>query len=185
MNLAQINERLTLYEKLMRLDKPIGTLLLLWPTLWGLWIASGGRPGWMMVWIFCLGTLLMRSAGCVMNDLVDRNFDAHVKRTKDRPLAAGLVSVKEALWLAAALTIVAFCLVLALNRLTIALSFAALGLAATYPFTKRFLSVPQAYLGVAFGFGIPMAFAAVSNRLPALAWWLLLANVFWAIAYDT
>ena len=138
-----------------------------------------------MVWIFCLGTLLMRSAGCVMNDLADRNFDAHVKRTKDRPLAAGLVSVNEALWLAAALTLAAFCLVLALNWLAIGLSFAALALAASYPFTKRFLSVPQAYLGVAFGFGIPMAFAAVSNHLPALCWWLLLANIFWAIAYDT
>jgi len=139
----------------------------------------------MMVWIFSLGTLLMRSAGCVMNDLADRNFDAHVKRTKDRPLAAGTVSVKEALWLAAVVTLAAFCLVLTLNRLTIALSFAALGLAATYPFTKRFLAMPQAYLGVAFGFGIPMAFAAVSNHLPPLAWWLLLANIFWAIAYDT
>jgi len=185
MNLAHIKRRLTLYEKLTRLDKPIGTLLLLWPTLWALWIAADGRPGWMLVWIFCLGTLLMRSAGCVMNDLADRNFDAHVKRTKDRPLAAGLVSVKEALWLAAALSAAAFGLVLALNALTIALSFAALALAATYPFTKRFLSVPQAYLGVAFGFGIPMAFAAQSNNLPDIAWWLLLANVFWAIAYDT
>jgi 4-hydroxybenzoate polyprenyltransferase len=185
MDLAWIKQRLTLYEKLMRLDKPIGTLLLLWPTLWGLWIASGGRPGWMMVWIFSLGTLLMRSAGCVMNDLADRKFDAHVKRTKDRPLAAGTVSVKEALWLAAGLTLAAFCLVLTLNRLTIELSFAALGLAATYPFTKRFLAMPQAYLGVAFGFGIPMAFAAVSTYLPPLAWWLLLANIFWAIAYDT
>ena len=185
MNLATIKQRLTLYEKLTRLDKPIGTLLLLWPTLWGLWIASAGRPNWMLVWIFCLGTLLMRSAGCVMNDLADRNFDAHVKRTKDRPIAAGLVSVKEALWLAAALTAASFALVLTLNRLTIMLSFAALALAATYPFTKRFLSLPQAYLGVAFGFGIPMAFAAQSNSLPDLAWWLLLANVFWAIAYDT
>ena len=185
MNIEQIKHRLTLYEKLMRLDKPIGTLLLLWPTLWALWIASGGQPGWLMVWIFCLGTLLMRSAGCVMNDLADRNFDGHVKRTKDRPLAAGLVSVKEALWLAAALSLAAFLLVLAFNRLTVLLSFAALALAASYPFTKRFLSIPQAYLGVAFGFGIPMAFAAVSNYLPALCWWLLLANIFWAIAYDT
>ena len=185
MNLVRIKQRLTLYEKLMRLDKPIGTLLLLWPTLWALWIAADGRPGWMMVWIFSLGTLLMRSAGCVMNDLADRNFDAHVKRTKDRPLAAGLVSVNEALWLAAGFTLAAFCLVLAFNWLTIALSFAALALAATYPFTKRFLALPQAYLGVAFGFGIPMAFAALGNQLPALAWWLLLANIFWAIAYDT
>ena len=185
MDFAQIKQRLTLYEKLMRLDKPIGTLLLLWPTLWALWIASGGRPGWMMVWIFCLGTLLMRSAGCVMNDLADRNFDAHVKRTRDRPLAAGLVSVKEALWLAAAVTLAAFCLVLALNRFAIALSFVALALAASYPFTKRFLSIPQAYLGVTFGFGIPMAFAAVSNSLPPPCWWLLLANIFWVLAYDT
>ena len=185
MNLALVKERLTLYEKLTRLDKPIGTLLLLWPTLWGLWIASAGWPGWTLLWIFCLGTLLMRSAGCIMNDLADRNFDAHVKRTRDRPLAAGRVSVTEALWLAAFLTAAAFLLVLALNRLTLALSFAALALAATYPYTKRFLSVPQAYLGVAFGFGIPMAFAAVNDHLPALAWWLLLANVFWAVAYDT
>ncbi len=185
MNIQQIKQRLTLYEKLMRLDKPIGTLLLLWPTLWALWLASGGRPGWLMTWIFCLGTLLMRSAGCVMNDLADRKFDAHVKRTKDRPLAAGLVSVKEALWLAAALSLAAFCLVLALNRFAIGLSFVALALSASYPFTKRFLSMPQAYLGVTFGFGIPMAFAAVSNMLPSLCWWLLLANVFWALAYDT
>ncbi len=185
MDLAQIKQRLTLYARLMRLDKPIGTLLLLWPTLWALWIASGGWPGWTMFWIFCIGTLLMRSAGCVMNDLADRNFDAHVKRTRDRPLAAGLVSVKEALWLAAAVTLAAFCLVLALNRFAIALSFVALALAASYPFTKRFLSIPQAYLGVTFGFGIPMAFAAVSNSLPPLAWWLLLANIFWVLAYDT
>jgi 4-hydroxybenzoate polyprenyltransferase len=185
MDLARTTQRLKLYAKLMRLDKPIGTLLLLWPTLWALWIASDGRPEWMMIWIFCLGTLLMRSAGCVMNDLADRNFDAHVKRTRDRPLAAGRVSVTEALWLAAALTLAAFCLVLALNWFAIGLSFVALALAATYPFTKRFLSLPQAYLGVAFGFGIPMAFAAVSDALPALCWWLLLANIFWAIAYDT
>ncbi|MBE0620623.1 MAG: 4-hydroxybenzoate octaprenyltransferase [Burkholderiales bacterium] len=184
-NFAQIKQRLSLYAKLMRLHKPIGTLLLLWPTLWALWIAAGGWPGWMMFWIFCIGTLLMRSGGCVMNDLADRNFDAHVKRTRDRPLAAGLVSVKEALWLAAAVTLVAFCLVLALNRFAIALSFVALALAASYPFTKRFLSIPQAYLGVTFGFGIPMAFAAVTNSLPALVWWLLLANIFWVLAYDT
>ena len=185
MNFEQIMQRLTLYEKLMRLDKPIGTLLLLWPTLWALWIASGGQPGWMMTWIFCLGTLLMRSAGCVMNDLADRNFDAHVKRTRERPLAAGLVSVKEALWLAAFATLAAFGLVLALNKFAIALSFFALALAASYPFTKRFLSIPQAYLGVTFGFGIPMAFAAASNDLPPLCGWLLLANIFWVLAYDT
>jgi 4-hydroxybenzoate polyprenyltransferase len=185
MDLAQIKQRLSLYAKLMRLNKPIGTLLLLWPTLWALWIASSGRPGWMLTWIFCIGTLLMRSAGCVMNDLADRNFDGHVKRTRERPIAAGLVSVKEALWLASVVTLIAFCLVLALNRFAIALSFVALALAASYPFTKRFLSVPQAYLGVTFGFGIPMAFAAASNDLPPLCWWLLLANIFWVLAYDT
>jgi 4-hydroxybenzoate polyprenyltransferase len=185
MDLDQIKQRINLYEKLMRLDKPIGTLLLLWPTLWALWIAADGRPQWLMVGIFCVGTLLMRSAGCVMNDLADRNFDAHVERTKNRPLAAGLVSVKEALWLAAAVTLGAFCLVLALNRFAIGLSFVALALAASYPFTKRFLSVPQAYLGVTFGFGIPMAYAAVTNQLPAPCWWLLLANIFWVLAYDT
>ncbi len=185
MTFEQIRQRLTLYEKLTRLDKPIGTLLLLWPTLWGLWIVSGGRPGWMMTWIFCLGTLVMRSAGCIMNDLADRNFDAHVKRTRERPLAAGLVSVKEALWLAAVVTLAAFALVLTLNPFAIGLSFVALALAVSYPFTKRFLSVPQAYLGVTFGFGIPMAFAAVSNYLPPLCWWLMLANFFWVLAYDT
>ena len=181
----RIRDRLDVYEKLMRLDKPIGILLLLWPTLWALLLAGDGKPQLPVVWIFVLGTVLMRSAGCVMNDLADRNFDAHVKRTKDRPLAAGLVGVKEALWLAAGLTLAAFCLVLVMNALTISLSFAALGLAGTYPFTKRFFAMPQAYLGVAFGFGIPMAFAAVTNHLPPLAWWLLLANIFWAIAYDT
>jgi len=185
MNFAYVNERLTLYEKLMRLDKPIGTLLLLWPTLWALWISSDGRPDWTVVWIFCLGTLLMRSAGCVMNDLADRNFDKHVARTKDRPLTAGRVSVREALWLAAGLSVAAFSLVLLLNWLTVALSIAALALAMTYPLTKRFFAVPQAYLGVAFGFGIPMAYAAQTNAVPALAWGLLLANIFWAIAYDT
>ena len=185
MNFTYVYERLALYLKLVRLDKPIGTLLLLWPTLWALWIASDGRPPWTTVLIFCIGTLLMRSAGCIMNDLADRDFDKHVLRTRDRPLTAGLVSVKEALWLGAGLTLAAFCLVLSFNLFTIALSFAALALAASYPFTKRFLSMPQAYLGVTFGFGIPMAFAALTDQLPAPAWWLLLANVFWVIAYDT
>jgi 4-hydroxybenzoate polyprenyltransferase len=185
MNFAQMLERITLYEKLMRLDKPIGTLLLLWPTLWALWIAADGRPQWLMVGIFCVGTLLMRSAGCVMNDLADRNFDGHVERTRNRPLAAGLMSVKEALWLAAGLTLGAFSLVLALNRFALALSFVALALAASYPYTKRFMSVPQAYLGVTFGFGIPMAYAAVTDGLPPPCWWLLLANIFWVLAYDT
>src|SRR5712691_4079421 len=185
MNLAALAARLTLYERLMRLDKPIGTLLLLWPTLWALWLASQGRPDGRIVWIFALGTLLMRSAGCVMNDLADWRFDAKVERTQDRPLATGAVNRREALILAAALTLASFALVLSLNRPTVLLSFAALGLAATYPLTKRFFAIPQAYLGIAFGFGIPMGYAATLGTIPAEAWWLLLANVFWAIAYDT
>ncbi len=185
MTLAQFKQRLDLYEKLMRLDKPIGILLLLWPTLWALWISGRGHPDLMIVWIFVLGTVLMRSAGCVINDFADRDFDPHVERTKERPLAAGRVSVKEALLLAGGLSLLAFFLVLQLNRLTVLLSFAALFLAASYPFTKRFFSIPQAYLGVAFGFGIPMAFAAQLGKVPPLAWWMLAANVLWSIAYDT
>lgn len=185
MNFSALAARLTLYERLMRLDKPIGTLLLLWPTLWALWLASEGKPAGRVVWIFVLGTLLMRSAGCVMNDLADWRFDAKVKRTRDRPLATGAVSRAEAWALAAALTLAAFALVLSLNRLTALLSFAALGLAATYPLTKRFLAIPQAYLGIAFGFGIPMGYAAVLGTIPPEGWWLLAANIFWAIAYDT
>jgi 4-hydroxybenzoate polyprenyltransferase len=185
MTLAAIAEKLTLYERLMRLDKPIGILLLLWPTLWALWLAGGGRPQGRLVWIFALGTVLMRSAGCVMNDMADWRYDAQVKRTRDRPLAAGAVSRREALVLALALTLVSFVLVLSFNRLTVLLSVAALGLAATYPLTKRFLAIPQAYLGVAFGFGIPMGYAATLGTLPAECGWLLLANVFWAVAYDT
>jgi 4-hydroxybenzoate polyprenyltransferase len=179
------SERLSLYEKLMRLDKPIGILLLLWPTLWGIWIAAAGHPNWVILWIFVLGTALMRSAGCVINDYADRNFDAHVERTKNRPMAAGLVSRKEALLLAAILAMLAFLLVLRLNKLTIMLSFGALFLAASYPYTKRFFAIPQAYLGIAFGFGIPMAFAAHMGTVPSFAWAMLAANVFWAIAYDT
>jgi 4-hydroxybenzoate polyprenyltransferase len=185
MTLGALAARLTLYERLMRLDKPIGTLLLLWPTLWALWLASDGRPNGPIVWIFVLGTLLMRSAGCVMNDLYDWRFDAEVKRTRNRPLATGSVTRGEAYALASVLTLAAFFLVLFLNRLTVLLSFVALALAATYPLTKRFLAIPQAYLGIAFGFGIPMGYAAVLDDLPAEAWWLLLANIFWAIAYDT
>jgi 4-hydroxybenzoate polyprenyltransferase len=185
MTLSALAARLTVYERLMRLDKPIGTLLLLWPTLWALWLASDGEPPGRVVWIFALGTLLMRSAGCVMNDLADWRFDAEVKRTRDRPLATGAVTRGEAYGLAAALTLGAFALVLSLNRLTVLLSFVALALAATYPLTKRFLAIPQAYLGIAFGFGIPMGYAALLGDLPAEAWWLLLANIFWAIAYDT
>lgn len=181
-----IRERFDLYEKLMRLDKPIGTLLLLWPTLWALWLSSAGRPDWMLVWVFALGTLLMRSAGCVINDFADRDFDQHVERTRERPLTTGQVSSREALVLFALLCLASFALVLLLRKpLLIWLSFAAFFLAATYPLTKRFFAIPQAYLGVAFGFGIPMAYAAQLGEVPAQAWWLLLANVFWAVAYDT
>jgi len=183
--LALIKDRLSVYERLMRLDKPIGILLLLWPTLWAVWIAADGRPQWLILWIFVLGTGLMRSAGCVLNDMADARFDVHVRRTRERPLAAGRVTRREAFALALALILLSFLLVLPLNRLTIALSVAALFLAATYPFTKRFLAIPQAYLGIAFGAGIPMAFAATLGEVPPIAWWMLAANVLWAIAYDT
>ncbi|ROH86819.1 4-hydroxybenzoate octaprenyltransferase [Pseudomethylobacillus aquaticus] len=177
--------KLNAYLRLMRLDKPIGILLLLWPTLWALWIAAQGEPELKVLGVFVLGTVLMRSAGCVMNDIADRNFDVHVQRTRLRPLAAKQVSVREALLLTLLLVVLAFALVLQLNALTVALSFPALFLAASYPLTKRFLAIPQAYLGIAFGFGIPMAFAAQTGEVPAIAWWMLLANVCWAIAYDT
>ena len=182
----KLRERLDLYERLMRLDKPIGILLLLWPTLWALWLSAYGRPDWRVVWIFVLGTVLMRSAGCVINDLADRHIDPHVARTKDRPLAAGKVSKKEAVMLFLLLSLCAFCLILPLQNLkVIGLSVVAQFLAATYPLTKRFFAIPQAYLGIAFGFGIPMAYAAHLDTVPRVAWCLLLANVFWAIAYDT
>lgn len=177
--------RLNPYFRLMRLDKPIGILLLLWPTLSALWIASQGFPDAKILTIFVLGTVLMRSAGCVMNDLADRNFDGYVARTDKRPLVAGEVSVKQGLILAACLSLVSFGLVLLLNGLTVALSFIALFLAASYPFTKRFFALPQAYLGIAFGFGIPMAFAAVQESTPQVAWLMLLANICWSLAYDT
>lgn len=180
-----LSARLNAWERLMRLDKPIGILLLAWPTLWALWVSGGGNPSPFMVWIFMLGTVLMRSAGCVMNDYADRNFDGHVERTKNRPLATGEVSTREALLLAAGLSLCAFILILPLHRLVIALSFAALFLAASYPFTKRFFAIPQAYLGIAFGFGAPMAYAAQLYEVPFEAWLLLAANVFWAVAYDT
>jgi 4-hydroxybenzoate polyprenyltransferase len=185
MNKNALIEKLNAYERLMRLDKPIGILLLLWPTLWGLLIAGHGFPNWVIVLIFVTGVVLMRSAGCVMNDIADSPFDGHVERTKNRPIVNGDVSVKEALYLASGLSLSAFILVCFLNKTTILLSIAALFLAITYPLTKRFLAIPQAYLGLSFGFGIPMAFAAVNNAIPDLAWWLLLANMFWAIAYDT
>jgi len=186
MNWPALKEKLDLYEKLMRLDKPIGILLLLWPTLWALWLSSNGRPDWIVLWVFVLGTVLMRSAGCVINDYADRDFDRHVERTKERPLTAGRVTTKEALWLFAGLSISAFVLVLLLgNSLVIWLSVPALFLAASYPFAKRFFAIPQAYLGIAFGFGIPMGYAAHLHSVPVEAWWLLLANIFWAVAYDT
>ncbi|MBI1394555.1 MAG: 4-hydroxybenzoate octaprenyltransferase [Betaproteobacteria bacterium] len=182
---ARILERLALYARLVRLDKPIGTLLLLWPTLWALWVAGDGRPDWFVVLVFVIGTVLMRSAGCAINDFADRDFDPHVERTRERPLAAGRITPKEAIAVAAVLSLVAFLLILPLNRLVILLSFPALFLAASYPFTKRFFVLPQAYLGIAFGFGIPMAFAALLGNVPAVAWWMLLANVLWTVAYDT
>ncbi|MFN2646370.1 MAG: 4-hydroxybenzoate octaprenyltransferase [Burkholderiales bacterium] len=177
--------RLDAYERLIRLDKPIGTLLLLWPTLWAVWLAASGRPSAPIVFIFLLGTLLMRSAGCAINDYADRDFDPHVERTRLRPLAAREIAPWEALALAGALAALAFGLVLFLNRFAVALSFAGLAIAATYPFTKRFFALPQLYLGLAFGFGIPMAYAAIQNELPTECWLLLAANICYAFAYDT
>jgi 4-hydroxybenzoate polyprenyltransferase len=173
------------YAQLMRLHRPIGILLLLWPTLWALWIAGQGRPDPYVFVVFVLGVVLMRSAGCVINDYADRDFDPHVARTRDRPVAAGRVSPREAIVLFAVLCLAAFALVLTLNRLTILLSFAGAFLAATYPFLKRYTHLPQFYLGMAFGWGIPMAFAAQTGGVPALAWILFAANIFWAVAYDT
>lgn len=178
-------ERFALYIKLTRIDRPIGILLLLWPTLWGVWIAGGGRPPWNIVLIFVVGTALMRSAGCAVNDYADRHIDKHVKRTRERPVTSGNIGASEALWVAAALALTAFALILPLNSLTLLLSVPAVLLAASYPFTKRFFAIPQAYLGIAFGFGIPMAFAAQLGSVPPVAWLLLAANMFWAVAYDT
>ncbi|MFZ6771979.1 4-hydroxybenzoate octaprenyltransferase [Undibacterium sp. SXout7W] len=177
--------RLTWYVKLVRLDKPIGILLLLWPTLAALWLASDGKPDWSLCFIFTLGTILMRSAGCAINDYADRDFDLHVKRTAERPLTSGKISGTEALIVTAVLALISFCLILPLNTLTKQLSVLALIIAGSYPYFKRFFAIPQAYLGIAFGFGIPMAFAAVQNTVPASAWILLIANIFWAVAYDT
>jgi 4-hydroxybenzoate polyprenyltransferase len=180
-----ISERLVLYAQLTRLHRPIGILLLLWPTLWGVWIAGAGHPAWLIVLIFVLGTGLMRSAGCAINDYADRHIDKHVKRTKERPLTSGKVSERETIWVAVVLALLAFALILPLNPLTWLLAFPALFLAASYPFTKRFFAIPQAYLGISFGFGIPMAFAAQLGHVPPVAWVLLTANVFWSMAYDT
>jgi 4-hydroxybenzoate polyprenyltransferase len=178
-------KRLALYIQLVRLDKPIGILLLLWPTLAALWFASDGRPHWSLVVIFTVGTVLMRSAGCAINDFADRDFDKHVKRTAERPLTSGKIAGWEAIAVAAALALVSFALIVPLNALTKQLSIAAVVIAASYPYFKRFFAIPQAYLGIAFGFGIPMAFAAVQDTVPPEAWLLLIGNIFWAIAYDT
>ena len=178
-------ERLDIYEKLMRLDKPIGILLLLWPTLWGLWLSAYGSPDVAVVVVFILGVVLMRSAGCVVNDFADRDFDPRVERTRNRPLAAKAISPQEALLVAGVLLLLAFLLVLQFNVLTIKLSAVALLLAVIYPFLKRFFWLPQAWLGIAFGFGIPMAYAAQRDFVAPLAWTMVAANVFWAIAYDT
>ena len=188
-------QRLPLYFRLVRLDKPIGTVLLLWPTLAALWIASNGHPDPWLLAIFTLGTFLMRSAGCAINDYADRDFDKYVKRTKERPITSGRIRAWEAVAVAATLALASFLLILPLNALTKWLSIPALFVAGTYPFTKRFLAIPQAYLGVAFGFGIPMAFAAVQDQVPVIAWVLLLSNVFgrspttpntlWSIATTT
>ena len=177
--------RFSLYLDLIRWDRPAGWLVCLWPTLSALWVAADGFPGWHLLVVFVLGTILMRSAGCCVNDVADRDFDRHVKRTAQRPVTSGKVSVKEALAVGAVLALAAFALVLTTNALTIALSFAALAITLAYPFAKRVVSMPQAVLGVAFSFGIPMAFAAVQGAVPALAWVLLLGNLFWVLAYDT
>jgi 4-hydroxybenzoate polyprenyltransferase len=180
-----MTDKLKLYLDLIRWNRPAGWLLLLWPTLSALWVAAGGFPGWHLAAVFTLGTILMRSAGCCINDVADREFDKHVKRTAQRPVTSGRLSVKEALALGVALALLAFGLVLSTNRATVVWSFAALAVTLVYPYAKRFVSMPQAVLGVAFSFGIPMAFAAVLGEVPPLAWGLLVGNLFWVLAYDT
>ncbi|MEY4153486.1 MAG: 4-hydroxybenzoate octaprenyltransferase [Pseudomonadota bacterium] len=180
-----MREKISLYLDLIRWNRPAGWLLLLWPTLSALWVASGGFPGWHLLAVFTLGTILMRSAGCCLNDVADREFDKHVKRTAERPVTSGRIGVKEALLLGAVLALIAFMLVLTLRTETIAWSFAAMAVAVAYPYAKRFIAMPQAVLGVAFSFGIPMAFAAVTGEVPSIAWALLLGNLFWVLAYDT
>ena len=180
-----MREKISLYLDLIRWNRPAGWLLLLWPTLSALWVASGGFPGWHLLAVFTLGTILMRSAGCCLNDVADREFDKHVKRTAERPVTSGRIGVKEALLLGAVLALIAFMLVLTLRTETIAWSFAAMAVAVAYPYAKRFVAMPQAVLGVAFSFGIPMAFAAVTGEVPSIAWALLLGNLFWVLAYDT
>jgi 4-hydroxybenzoate polyprenyltransferase len=177
--------RLALYLDLIRWDRPAGWLLLLWPTLSALWLAADGWPGWHLLAVFVCGTVLMRSAGCCVNDVADRDFDRHVQRTAQRPVTSGRLSAREALLVGAGLALLAFALVLSTNAVAVAWSFAALAVAVFYPYTKRFFAMPQAVLGIAFSFGIPMAFAAVRQEVPPLAWGLLLANAFWVLAYDT
>ncbi len=180
-----MQSRLSLYSELIRLNRPIGILLLLWPGLWALWIAGEGEPRWWIVLVFIAGTTLMRSAGCAINDYADRDLDGHVQRTKARPIASGRVSPREALMVAAILALLAFMLVLLLNNKTILMSFVAVSLAAIYPFMKRYTHVPQLVLGMAFGWAIPMAFTALTNQVPAVAWVLFAATVIWALIYDT
>ena len=180
-----MSHKFPLYLDLIRWNRPAGWLLLLWPSLSALWIAAGGFPGWHLIAVFTLGTILMRSAGCCINDVADRDFDKHVKRTAQRPVTSGQISVKEALAVGAVLASAAFALVLTTNAATVRWSFAALAVTVAYPYAKRFVSMPQAVLGVAFSFGIPMAFAAVRSEVPAQAWLLLLGNLFWVLAYDT
>jgi 4-hydroxybenzoate polyprenyltransferase len=183
--IALLRTRLALYLDLIRWNRPAGWLLLLWPTLTALWVAADGFPGWHLLTVFTLGTILMRSAGCTVNDVADREFDRHVKRTAQRPITSGRLGVKEALAVGAVLALLAFALVLTTNTLTVLASFAALAVTLVYPYAKRHVSMPQAVLGVAFSFGIPMAFAAVQGEVPALAWGLMLGNWCWVLAYDT
>ena len=182
---VSLRERLALYLDLIRWDRPAGWLVLYWPTMGALWLAAGGWPGWHLFIVFTLGTVLMRSAGCCINDVADRNFDRHVKRTAQRPITSGKISVKEALAVGAVLALVAFGLALTTNAAVIAWSVPALLVTILYPFTKRWFAMPQAVLGVAFSFGIPMAYAAVQGRVPLEAWGLMLGNLFWVLAYDT
>jgi 4-hydroxybenzoate polyprenyltransferase len=177
--------KLALYLDLIRWSRPAGWLLLLWPTLGALWVAAGGFPGWHLLAVFVLGTILMRSAGCCINDVADRDFDRHVKRTAQRPVTSGAVSNREALVVGAVLALLAFALVLTTNAVTVGMSFAALAITLAYPYAKRFVAMPQAVLGLAFGMGMPMAFAAVLGEVSALGWVLMLGNLFWVLAYDT
>lgn len=180
-----VRDRATQYYYLTRLNRPIGILLLLWPTGWALWVAAAGWPDWPVLLVFSLGVVLMRSAGCVINDFADRDFDPRIRRTRDRPLASGKVTPKEALWLFAALCLPAFLLVLSMNRLTVYLAFVAVALAVVYPFMKRYTHLPQVVLGMAFGWSIPMAFAAQTGEVPQVAWLLYVINVLWSVIYDT